>query len=63
MPADADPDFQLEIDECVLDYLMYTAIFAVLEDFRSPRVDVDQAYDDAYEQEKGALPLQLVDCK
>ena len=59
MPNEADPEFQLEIDEWVLDYLVYNAIKDVLEDYKSLWTKIDHDY----EQEKGALPLQLVDCE
>lgn len=62
MPTDADPGLQMVIDEWILDYLMYTAIKNVLEDYQYVRARADQVFNHTYEQEKGALPLQLVDC-
>jgi len=59
MPNEADSELQIEIDEWVLDYLIYNAIGDVLEDYKSLWTKVDHDY----EQEKGALPLQLVDCE
>ncbi|KAK4694896.1 hypothetical protein P7C71_g2751, partial [Lecanoromycetidae sp. Uapishka_2] len=63
MPTGADPELQQDIDEWILDYLMYTATKAVLEDFRSPRAEADDGFNLTYGQESSALPLQLIDLK
>jgi hypothetical protein len=59
MPTNADPTFQLEIDEWILDYLIYIAIKDILECYQSLRSKLDYNYD----EEKSDLPLQLVVCE
>ncbi|KAA6409059.1 MAG: hypothetical protein FRX48_07403 [Lasallia pustulata] len=53
----ADPATQLEIDEAILDYLLYTAIGAVLEDYRIRRSCADASV----WPDRAGLPLQMVD--
>ena len=54
----ADPATQLEIDEAILDYLLHTAISAVLEDYRIRR----SCEDASVCPDRAGLPLQMVDC-
>lgn len=56
----ADPILQLEIDEWILDYLMFSAITALLEDYKGLKVGSQDASD---KQERASLCLQLVDCE
>ena len=56
----ADPLLQLEIDEWILDYLIFSATKALLEEYKGSRgglVDTSEKY------ERASLCLQLVDCK
>ena len=56
----ADPILQLEIDEWILDYLMFSAITALLEDYKGLKGGSQDASD---KQERASLCLQLVDCE
>lgn len=56
----ADPLLQLEIDEWILDYLIFSAIKALLEDYKSSRGGPDDA---SNKSERASVCLQLVDCK
>ena len=60
MERSADPLLQLEIDEWILDYLIFSAIKALLEDYKSSKGGFDDAFDN---QERASVCLQLVDCK
>lgn len=53
----ADPATQLEIDEAILDYLLHTAIAAVLEDSGARRTCKDVFV----RPDRTDLPLQMVD--
>ncbi|KAK3168037.1 hypothetical protein OEA41_004483 [Lepraria neglecta] len=53
----ANPKSQLEIDEWILDYLVFMAIKYVLEDYKSPESPVENAN----ARGKAGLSLQLVD--
>ena len=55
----ANPKSQLEIDEWILDYLVFMAIKYVLEDYKSS----ESPGGNANARGKACLPLQLVDCK
>lgn len=55
----ANPKSQLEIDEWILDYLVFMAIKYVLEDYKSS----ESPGGNANARGKAGLPLQLVDCK
>ena len=55
----ANPKSQLEIDEWILDYLVFMAIKYVLEDYKSS----ESPGENANARGKACLPLQLVDCK
>ena len=59
MERRANPKSQLEIDEWILDYLMFMAIKYVLEDYKRMKTPGE----DASGQGKAGVPLQLVDCK
>lgn len=52
MDRKADPEAQVMIDEAILDYLLYTAIKALLQETRSLPATENHAH----------LPLQMVDC-
>lgn len=52
----ADPVTHREVDEAILDYLLYTAIGAVLEDYRA-RIEEDVSV----RPDRADLPLQMVD--
>lgn len=52
-----DPATHQEIDEAILDYLLYTAIGAVLEDYRARRIGEDVSV----RPDRADLPLQMVD--
>ena len=55
----ADASTHLDVDEFILDYLIFTATKALLEDYsrlKDRRVE-------AQEQGASNIPLQLVDCK
>lgn len=54
----ADPSTQLEIDEDILDYLVYTAIKALLEDSKFS----GHGHDEAGAHVPPYLPFQMVDC-
>ena len=56
----ADPLLQLEIDEWILDYLIFSAIKALLEDYKGSKGGPDDASD---KKERASLCLQLVDCE
>ena len=56
----ADPLLQLEIDEWILDYLIFSAIKALLEDYKGTK---DAPADPSDKQERASVCLQLVDCK
>lgn len=53
----ANPATQLEVDNAILDYLIFTATRAVLLDFRP----ISDRPDGATEQSTADMPLQLVD--
>lgn len=53
----ANPLTQLQIDEAILDYLLYTAINAVLGRLESVILGLESKDND-----KIGFPLQLVDC-
>jgi len=55
----ADPSTQLEVDEGILDYLVYTAIKVLLEDNKSCR----HGHDEAEAHVPPDLPFQMVDCR
>lgn len=54
----ADPLLQLEIDEWILDYLIFSAIKALLEDYKGTK---DAPADASDKQERASVCLQLVD--
>lgn len=54
----ADPLMQLQIDEAILDYLLYTAIKALLKHLQSAIIGLVSKNLDKIE-----VPLQLVDCE
>ena len=56
----ADPQLQLEIDEWILDYLIFSAIKALLEDYKGSKGGPRDSRD---KQERASVCLQLVDCK
>ena len=60
MQRSADPILQLEIDEWILDYLMFSAIKALLEDYKDLK---DKPGGLSNRQGRSNLCLQLVDCK
>lgn len=55
---EADQSTRLEIDEAILDYLLFTAINALVEESRMRQNELERS------QKHGIadLPLQLVDC-
>lgn len=53
----ADTELQLEIDIMVLDYLVFTAIKFILEDYERRRQDLDKP------KSKSDMLLRLVDCE
>lgn len=54
----ADPLTQLQIDEAILDYLLYTAIKAILGHLQSAILGLESKDNDKID-----FPLQLVDCE
>ena len=60
MQRSADPILQVEIDEWILDYLIFSAIKALLEDYKQLK---DKPGDVSNRQGRSSLCLQLVDCK
>ena len=73
MERRASPTTQLEIDEAILDYLLYTAIRALLEDARSRRKAEVRKLGDRIPRKRRRLEtkphiqpdlaLQMVDCR
>ncbi len=55
----ADSSTQLEVDEAILDYLLFTATQALLEDFKALKDGTLVAL----AQGAADIPLQLVDCE
>lgn len=55
----ADPSIQLNVDEQVLDYLVFSAIKEILNAYESR----DSLPDHAETESKATTLLQLVDCK
>lgn len=53
----ADPATHREVDEAILDYLLHTAIGAVLEDYRARRIGEDVSV----RPDRADLLLQMVD--
>ena len=60
MQRSADPILQVEIDEWILDYLIFSAIKALLEDYKGLK---DEPGDVSNRRGRSSLCLQLVDCK
>lgn len=56
----ADPLLQLEIDEWILDYLVFSAIKALLVEYKGSKGGPGDASD---KLERPSVFLQLVDCK
>ena len=56
----ADPLLQLEIDEWILDYLIFSATKALLEAYKGSEGGL---VDTSEKHERASLCLQLVDCK
>lgn len=56
----ADPLLQLEIDEYILDYLIFSATKALLEAYKDSKNCFSDASD---KREQASMCLQLVDCK
>ncbi len=59
MERTADPLLQLEIDEWILDYLIFSAIKAFLEDYEAFKAESGGHASD--KQERSTVCLQLVD--
>lgn len=57
----ADQTVQIEVDESILDYLAFTAVKALLEDYKNSGNDHIGPYADA--SNKASVPLQLLDCE
>lgn len=55
----ADPSVQLQVDEAILDYLLYTTTRSLLEQSKS----VLSSNDGSKTPSRAELPLQMVDCK
>ena len=60
MERSADLLLQLEIDEWILDYLVFSAIKALLEDYKASKGGPG---DTTERQEQVSVLIQLVDCK
>lgn len=60
MERSADPSLQSDIDEWILDYLIFSAVKAVLEEYKGSKGGPDDASD---KQDRSRVCLQLVDCK
>lgn len=56
----ADPLLQLEIDEWILDYLIFSATKALLEAYKDSKGGLVNTSE---KHERASLCLQLVDCK
>lgn len=55
----ADALLQLEIDEWILDYLIFSAVKALLEEYKGS----NRGPGAPEKQERSSVLLQLVDCK
>ena len=60
MERSADPLLQLEIDEWILDYLVFSATKALLEAYKGSQPGPCNESD---KRERASVCLQLVDCK
>lgn len=56
----ADALLRIEIDEWILDYLIFSATKALLEEYKGSE---DELGDASEKQERSSVLLQLVDCK
>ena len=56
----ADPLLQLEVDEWILDYLIFSAVKVLLEDYKGSKRGPGDA---SGKSERSSMCLQLVDCK
>ena len=59
MERRADPSTQLEVDQAILDYLLYSAIQALIRDYRGIK------YKNGHQHKHGPsvdTMLQMVDC-
>lgn len=56
----ADELLKLEIDEWILDYIIFSATKALLEEYKGSK---DGLGDTSEQQERSRVLLQLVDCK
>ena len=62
MPTESDPEYRLQIDEWILDYLICSAIKNVLDDYKILRASTKQNFEEQAE-ERSTLSLQLVNCE
>lgn len=60
MERSGDPLLQLELDEWILDYLIFSATKALLEAYRGSKPGLGDTSD---KPTQGSVCLQLVDCK
>lgn len=60
MERSADPSLQSDIDEWILDYLVFSGVKAVLEEFKGSKGGPGDAYN---QQDRSRVCIQLVDCK
>ena len=60
MERSADPSLHLEIDEWILDYVIFSAIEALLEAYKGSKAGLGDEFE---KRERANMCLQLVDCK